>query len=320
LPCQRQIRLRRKIVQPARRQAGIFLNAVSQLKGGFAVLKKVFVPLLVLSLLVSVAAAGFAIVKGLEKTKQSLIKVGESVTVPEGAEVKSVIVVGGSVTVYGQVLEDVVAVGGSIYLKDSAMVGGDSVAVGGKVMKEAGAIARGDVVEVAVGGISPLISFFVRGGILKGLLIFTLLTIIGFLILAVVLVVLFTPQLGRISAQLEKDLLPNFLIGTLVMIIFIPVIITLAVSIVGIILIPIWLALVVAGGLFGYIATAHLLGKKTLQAFKIFEKSMLLETLAGVALLCLIGLVPVGGFLIKIIAALCGLGGVYRTRFGTLTP
>lgn len=283
-------------------------------------LKKIFIPLLVLSLLVTVAAAGFAIVKGLEKSKQSLIKIGESITVPEGAEVKSVIVVGGSVTVYGQVLDDVVAVGGSIYLKDSAVVGGDSVAVGGKVMKEPGAIARGDVVEVAMGGVSPLISFFIKGGILKGLVLFSLLTIVGFLILAVVLVALFTPQLGRVSGQLEKDLLPNFLIGSLMMIIFVPVVITLAVSIVGIILIPIWLALVVAGGLFGYIAAAHLLGKKTLQAFKIFGQTMMLETLAGVILLSLIGLVPVGGFLIKMIAVLCGLGGVYKTRFGTANP
>lgn len=41
------------------------------------------------------------------------------------------------------------------------------------------------------------------------------------------------------------------------------------------------------------------------------------ETMVGVILLSIVGLVPVGGFLIKMIAVLCGLGGVYATRFGT---
>lgn len=280
-------------------------------------LKKFFAPLMVLLLLVLVAASGFAVIKGLEKEIQSLVKVGESITVPEGAEVKSAVSVGGSVTVYGQVDKDVVAVGGSVYLKDSAMVGGDVVAVGGKIMREPGAIVKGDTVEVAIAGIAPAVSFFTRGGILKGMAIFGLLSFIGFLILAIVLVALFTPQLGRVSANLEADLLKTFLIGLLIAVLFIPVAVVLAVSIVGIVLIPVWVMVVAAAGIFGYIAVGHLLGKKTLRAFRIAGKSMMIETLTGVVLLCLVGLIPIGGFLIKMIAALCGLGGVYQTRFGT---
>lgn len=281
-------------------------------------LKKVVVSLLAVGLLAFAVSTGFAIVKGLEETKQSsLVKVGESVTVPQGAEIKSVVVVGGSVTVYGQVIEDVVAVGGSVFLKDSAVIGGDVVAVGGKVMKEAGAIARGDTVEVAVGGISPVISFFTKGGILRGMALFGLLNLVGFVVLAMVLVAFFTPQLGKISANLEGNLLNNFLIGLLIAILFVPVIIILAVSIAGMILIPVWAIAVIAAGLFGFIAAGHLLGKKILQSLRIYGKSMMVEALAGIILLMLVGLVPIGGFLVKMIAALCGLGGVYQTRFGT---
>src|SRR3989338_1353009 len=99
-------------------------------------------------LLVFSVGAGFAVIKDLHNSPESIVKVGESITVPEGAEVKSAVSVGGAVTVFGHVVDDVVAVGGPIFLKDSATVGGDVVAIGGKVMREPGAIAKGDIVEV----------------------------------------------------------------------------------------------------------------------------------------------------------------------------
>lgn len=280
-------------------------------------LKKIFGLFFVLIFLAIVAASGFAVVKGLESGSQSVVKVGESITIPQGADVKSVVAVGGSVTVYGQVQDDVVAVGGSVFLKDSAIVNGAAVSVGGQVMKEPGAILKGDMVEVSVGGISPAVSFFTRGGVLKGLAIFSLLTFAGFLVLAIVFVALFTPQLGAVSGAIEKDLLRNFLVGLAIAVLFVPIIIVLAVSIVGIILIPVWIVLVGAACLFGYIATGHVLGKKTLHAFRLVDKSMMTETIVGISLLSIVGLAPIGGFIIKLIAGLCGLGGVYATKFGT---
>lgn len=280
-------------------------------------LRKVFGSLLVIVLLVFAVSAGFAVVKGIEKDKQAVVRVGESITIPEGAEVKSAVCVGGSITVYGRVIDDVVSVGGSVFLKDSAVVGGDVVAVGGKVLKEPGAISKGDVVEVAVGEISPVVSFFTRGGMLKGMAIFGLLNFIGFIILAMILVALFTPQLGGVSSSLEGNLLRDFLTGLLIVILFVPVIIVLAISIVGIILIPVWAIVVIGAGLFGYIAAGHLLGKEVLRAFRITGRSMMTETLIGIILLSLVGLIPIGGFLIKGIVVFCGLGGVYQSRFGT---
>jgi len=272
---------------------------------------------LVLVLILFVVSAGFAVIKGLEKGKQSLIKVGESITIPEGAEIRSAVAIGGSVTVYGQVLEDVVAVGGSVYLKDSAVVGGDVVAVGGKIMKEPGAITKGDLVEVSVGGLTPLLVFFTKGGILRGVALFWLLNVIGFLVLAAILVALFTPQLGRISACLERDLLGNFFVGMLIALLFVPVIFFLIFTLIGIILIPLIVAILGAGWVLGYVGASHLLGKKILHAFRVYGKSMMVETLTGIILLCLVGLIPLGGTLLKIIVALCGLGAVYWTRFGT---
>lgn len=280
-------------------------------------LKKILGSLLIAALLILAATTSLAVVKGLVSGRESIVKIGESIVIPQGADVKSVVAVGGSVTVYGQVEDDVVAVGGSVFLKDTAAVGGDTVAVGGRIMREPGAIANGEIVEVSAAGISPAVSYFTKGGILKGLAIFGLLTLIGFVILAIILVAVFTPQLGRVSGVLEGDLLRNFLIGFLIALIFVPMILVLAVSIIGIVLIPVWVILVGAAGLFGYIAASHVLGKKTLHAFRMMDQSMMTETLIGIILLSIVGLVPVGGFIIKLIAVLCGLGGVYVTRFGT---
>ena len=267
--------------------------------------------------LIFAVGAGFAVIKGLNNSPESVVKVGESITIPEGAEVKSAVSVGGSVTVYGHVIDDVVAVGGPIYLKDSASVGGDAVTIGGKIMREAGAITKGDIVEVSIPGIIPAVSFFVKGGILKGMALFALLTLCGFLVLAIILVALFTPQLGRVSGNLEKNLFNNFLVGLIGCLLFVPIIMALAVSIVGIILIPVWAMLFGAAGVLGYVSAGHLLGKKTLHSFRIVGKSMMAETLTGIVLLALVGLVPIGGFMIKALAFLCGLGAVYQTRFGT---
>ncbi|MFH1387465.1 MAG: hypothetical protein ABIH50_07355 [bacterium] len=282
-------------------------------------IRKVFASLFVILLLVFIAAGSYATIQGLKKERPAIVKVGESITIPEGAEVRSVVSVGGSVTVYGQVSEDVVAVGGSVFLKDSAMVGGDVVAVGGKIMKEPGAISKGDVVEVSVAGVTPAVSFFTKGGMLKGMVFFGLISFFGFLVLAAILVAVFTKQLGRVSGCLEKDLLKNFFVGVLGVILIVPIVVLLAVSIIGIILIPLWIAIVVAAAIFGYVAAGHLIGKKTLHVLRIVGKSMMVETLLGVVLLSLVGLAPYGGPLVKLIAILCGLGGVCLTRFGTVT-
>ena len=268
-------------------------------------------------LVISAGVSCFAIVKELEKEKQSLIKIGESITIPEGSVVKTAVDVGGSITIYGRVDEDVVCVGGSVFLKDSAMVGGSVVSVGGRIMKEPGAILKGDIVEVSIPAVSPVVSFFTKEGFLTGIAIFEVLNFIGFIILTIILVAIFTKQIGKVSGRIEKDVLVSFLIGTLLLVLFIPIIIVLFISLVGMLLVPVWIILAMSAGIFGYTAAAHLLGKKTFYAFRIKGLSLMTETLLGVLLLSLVGFIPFVGFLVKLIACLCGLGAVYTTRFGT---
>jgi hypothetical protein len=217
----------------------------------------------------------------------------------------------------GHVSEDVVSVGGSVFVKETGLVDGSVVSVGGKVIKETGAIVKGDVVEVGMAGVGPAVGFFTKGGMFKGLILLSLLAFIGFLVLVAILVSFFTPQLGRISAFMEEDLTKNFWYGLLMVVLFFPILLLLVISIVGIVLIPVWAIVFAAAAIFGYIAVGHLVGKKALIAAKMPGKSMMVETLTGVVLLWLVSLVPFLGGLIKAIVAVVGLGGIYLTRFGT---
>lgn len=283
---------------------------------------------LVLVLVLLTVTAGFAVIKGLDKVSlpgspsitvnpQSLVKVGEEVVIPEAAEVKSVVSVGGPVVIYGGVKEDVVAIGNSVYLKENASVGGDVVSVGGRVDKEPRATIGGEIVEVSVPGVVPLTSHLTRGGLLKGLVFFGILAFIGFLVLTIILVAVLTPQIGRISGVIESSFWKSLGVGLLIAILTVPIAIILAVSVIGIVLIPVWVVLVMMAGLIGYVAAAHVLGKRVLYLFRIYGKSMMTETIIGVILLGLVLLVPFLGHLVKLIAVLCGMGAVYWTRFGT---
>ena len=280
-------------------------------------LKRILGSLLVLFFLAISVTSAFAVMKGFESTGQSLVRVGDNVVVPEGADIKSAVSIGGSVTVLGHVSEDVVSVGGSVFVKETGSVDGSVVSAGGKVIKETGAVIKGDVVEVGMAGVGPAVGFFTKGGMFKGMLLLSFLSFLGFLVLVVILVSLFTPQLGRISGFMEGNLTKNLLYGILIAILFFPILLLLIVSIVGIVLIPVWAIVFASAAISGYIAAGHLIGKKALIAARITGQSMLVETLLGVVLLSIVSLVPFLGGLIKCLAAAIGLGGVYLTRFGT---
>jgi|GEM_PF-5658012 hypothetical protein len=157
----------------------------------------------------------------------------------------------------------------------------------------------------------------IMGGMMAGgTTIFDLFSLLGYLILTVVLVAFFTPQLGLISGQVEKTPVKSFLWGILAPIAFILFGLVLLVSIIGIVLIPLWILLFVLACLFGNIGVSHLVGKKVLYALRLKGKTMMTETIAGTLLLFIISLMPVIGGIIVCLLALAGLGAAVITRCG----
>jgi predicted membrane protein len=98
--------------------------------------------------------------------------------------------------------------------------------------------------------------------------------------------------------------------GLLGVVLVVPVAALLAVSVVGIVLIPFEMLGVALAVLVGYVALAIVVGRKAAEAFKKPDISVVLAALAGLLLLWIASWVPIVGWIVKVLAAVVGLGGV----------
>lgn len=90
---------------------------------------------------------GSSLVIEADETSNDVVVIGGSLTVL-GEVYGDAAAVGGSVTIEGRVTGDVAAVGGSVSLGESAEVMGGAMSFGGSVMREEGGVIHGEVVEV----------------------------------------------------------------------------------------------------------------------------------------------------------------------------
>ncbi len=244
---------------------------------------------------------------------RDIVKIANDVVVEEGEHVGDAVAVGGNVTVKGTVEGDAVAVGGSVTLESRAIVEGDVVSIGGKIHKAPGAKIHNDMVEVDAPGISSFKNAMPEWHWRSWLQGFRIVTFIGFIALALLIVAIMPRQIGLISNAIESDTLKTVLWGLLGMALIVPGALLLTMSIVGIPLVPVELILVVCAAITGYIAIAQLIGKKMAIALKRTDLPIFWETFWGVFMLGIIGFVPVLGWLVKGIASLIGFGAVILT-------
>jgi len=261
--------------------------------------------IVIAGLLVGIPAAASAAAK-------DMVRFG-NLTVEEEMEVRDAVAIGGSVTVDGKVERNVVAVGGSVLLTSNAMVGGNAVALGGIIEQEEGSWVQGSTVELAFPSLAALLETLhsAQGQalpwIVRGI---SFLTSLALLILSLLIVFLIPRTVGTISATIEKDLWKAGVWGLLAVLLIAPLGLLLALSIVGILLIPLEILFVISAVTLGYIAVAQLLGKKVTHAFRRPNQPIFYETLLGLILLWVFGWIPFLGWLVKSIASLLGLGGV----------
>jgi len=248
---------------------------------------------------------------GLLASDRSVIKVGGDVRVEKDERVDDAVAVGGSVYVEGIVDGDAVAVGGTVHLGEEAIVYGDAVTVGGKIDEAEGAIIYGTSVDVGSFDFGNIFEgkHFLGGhrGIPK---IFTIIPLIGLIALVLLLSALIPTELGTVATNIKNEPIIMFLWGLLGIILIVPLAVMLAISIVGIVLIPIELLAVFLASLIGYIAVAIIIGRKILRALKNETPSVILSAILGILILWLVGLIPIFGSIIKAIAGIMGFGAV----------
>ncbi|MEN6488426.1 MAG: hypothetical protein ABFD66_06030 [Smithella sp.] len=273
---------------------------------------KKFMPIITGFLLIILLAAVSAEAK-------SIFKIGSDVNVKQDQAVDTVIGIGGQVTVQGLVEEDVIAVGGSVVLANTSIVRGDVICVGGVIIRSNDAQVFGDIAEINAANISSAFSSALRGDMEGWSLIFNIISLCFFaviFVIALILILLIPRPVIVIVREIQTFKLKSFLWGFLATLTIAPFFMLLAISIIGITLIPLVFTLLLLAFILGYIASGKIVGDYVLTKVSRRQvKSLAGETILGLILLWVIGWIPYVGWLIKFFALTFGLGGVLLALF-----
>jgi hypothetical protein len=265
--------------------------------------------------LTAIMAIALILFLSLPAHAQNIFKAGRDVTVDEGQVVDNVVTIGGQITVNGLVEQNVLAIGGSVVLTNKAVVRGKVIVVGGVVAKGSGSHVFGDITEINSSTLSEAVNSAMRGELEGWSLILNIISLCFFaiiLIISLIMTLLIPRSLAVIANAIQTNRLKSFLWGILATLMIVPVFMLLAISIIGIFLIPLAFTALLLAAIVGFIAFGSLLGNFIIsKIFHGYKKSLLKETLVGLSLLWLLGWIPFYiGMMIKVIAITFGLGGV----------
>jgi hypothetical protein len=207
-----------------------------------------------------------------------------------------------------------------VVLTRTAVVGGDVFVIGGIIVRGRGAEVRGDVTEINADDISDSIAKALSEEWEGWSWIFAVVSVsifLGVLLLTVLTVFLIPKPVRLIASAVREKPFKVTVWGLIGLVLVVPLAVLLAISVVGIVLIPLEMALVLCAILLGFVAVSQLVGRKLFTILKRQDQSIMRETIWGLIILWLIGWIPYVGWMIKMCAIVIGLGGVLLTRFGT---
>src|SRR5262245_4100515 len=248
------------------------------------------------------------------------VQFGESITVGANETLDKAVAIGGSVTIAGHVRRDVVAIGGSVTLLPGARVEGDAVAIGGTVSVADGARLEGD--NVGLGGPIPTmagsLAGWVAGGRPRMFGMFGLAAratrAVLLYVIALVVALAFPTALARTREYLVERPGLSALGGLAITLGFAPLCVLLAVTIIGIPLIPVAAMLLAALLVFGFTVSAGWLGDRL--PVGAHDKTLVKAVALGGTLLVFVGLIPWIGTMVLILAAAISAGATLLSRFG----
>jgi hypothetical protein len=247
------------------------------------------------------------------------VQFGRSLSIGADETVDKAVAIGGSVTIAGHVRRDVVAIGGSVTLLPGARVEGDAVAIGGAVSVAEGATLEGD--NVSLGGAIPTTVGSMTRWVVGGPRMFSMFSFASRLtraallyVIALLIAVAFPGALTRIEAYLVNRPGLSALGGAAILLGFVPLCVLLAVTIIGLPLIPVAVMLLVALFLFGFTVSAAWLGERMPVSQE--HRTPVKSVARGGAILVIIGLLPWIGTAALVLTAAISAGATLLSRFG----
>ena len=248
----------------------------------------------------------------------NLIRFGGSVIVLESQVVENAISFGGSVTVSpnAKVIDTAIAFGGDVLVQKGARVEGDAYSFGGKIVQEPGAIVSGERA-----------TFSDRYGMMdnRGRHRNSFFLNYFFSTIFRICAAIFAGILGLILLQTSPSFIPNLakklrqntglaaLWGMGTFVAFVVATVFLAITLIGIPLIPLLILTVAITALVGSLGVALFVGQSLVRNR---NWSLSQQFLVGVVTLMVLSLIPFFGGLIVLLINLFGLGIILLTQFG----
>lgn len=268
----------------------------------------------------------------------SPVRIGQDFTLGAGETAEDIVVIFGSADISGHVMGDLVVILGNAQLSSTASVDGDFVVIGGSGTAAEGASVGGDTVVIGggleaaagfrPGGESVVLGSTALGGRLNafvpwmtyGLLwgrpivpglawIWGIVGMFFLFYLAVNLV--FDHPVRACASTLADKPLTAFMVGLLVMLLVGPVCVLLAVSVIGIAVVPFVACALVVAGIVGKVGAARWIGMGIARQEPGSEESRLQSVLVftiGFAVITVAYMIPVLGFVSWALLGVFGLG------------
>jgi uncharacterized RDD family membrane protein YckC len=268
--------------------------------------------------------------------RRPALRVGQDYALRAGETVGDVTVVFGNARIEGRIRRDLVVIMGNAHLGATAVIEGSFVVVGGEANIEPGAMVRRDVVTVGTSLNAPgdfifagehivignamlgnwmrSVTPWVTYGLLWGRPIVPSIGWVWTIIFAFFVVYLLVNLLLHEPVRATADVLARrpfgtFLTGLLVLLLWAPISALLAVSVVGIIVIPFFLSALVVAAVVGRVGVARWIGNSLIAPDDPSSRVLALRSFVfGFVLLTLTYMVPVLGFVAWGLVGVFGLG------------
>jgi len=262
--------------------------------------------------LVRIFADGFV---GPEEIANDFVVVGGKGQV-EGLVEGDGVVILGSAIVNGRIAGDFVNLLGSTTLGPDAEIEGDLVVIGGQIVRTEGFQVHGDVVEISLlphfaNGHFRWVGEWFRSGLLMGRPLphdqsWAWIAAGVLLLIALLLSLIFRRAIDSTTQVLDSKPAASLLIGMLIIVLSGPLSFVLTVSVVGLLVIPFYLAGLMVASVFGLIAVYRFAGQQMG-----LGSAPPLALLAGGIAFTLLYAVPVVGFLTWFLASILGTGAIF---------
>lgn len=271
-----------------------------------------------------------------ERWGHPVLRIGQDYTLRAGDAIREAAVIYGAATIEGRVDRDVVVVFGTVQLASTAVIGGSLVLVGGTAVVAPGALVHEDLVVVggafdapvgfspgghhivvgpaALGGKLEAIVPWITRGLLWGRPIVPDLpwvwSVAGIFFLVYLMLNLVFHQPVRACAEtLAVKPLTAFVVGLLVLLLTGPVCLLLAVSVIGLAVVPFVICAIFVASLIGRIGVARWIGMSAVRQESPQSRLQSLRSFGiGSAVILVAYMVPVLGFAAWTMVGVFGLG------------